>query len=87
MYVEQILESTTSDKLVYGNQMKGTIGYIYPFDIKTLDGRIVHSIFSTKSLLARMVLSMRDKLSVNELNNVYTNRLVERIEGESSWPM
>lgn len=85
IYLEEILESTTADKLVISNQMKGTIGYIYPFEIKTVDGRPVHVIFSVKSLLARMVLSMRDKLVVNEINNVYTHRLIERIEGSTTW--
>lgn len=85
VYLEETLISTTADKLVIGNQMKGTIGYIYPYEIKTLDGRPVHMIFSVKSLLARMVLSMRDKLAVNEVNNVYTHRLIEKIEGKTNW--
>ena len=65
--------------------MKGTIGYIYPFELKTKDGRRVDVIFSVKSILARMVLSLRDKMVCNELNNVYTHRLIEKIEGKSSW--
>lgn len=85
VYLEEILDSTTADKLVLGNQMKGTIGYIYPIDIFTEDGRPVHVIFSVKSLLARMVLSFRDKLIVNELNNVYTHRMIEQIEGSTNW--
>lgn len=87
VYIEERLDSTTADKLVIGNQMKGTIGYIYPDPIYTNDGRPVHMIFSTKSQLARMVLSMRDKMVCNELNNVYTHRLIERIEGKTSWVM
>lgn len=85
VYIEEILESTTADKLVIGNQMKGTIGYIYPFELKTKDGRRVDVIFSVKSILARMVLSLRDKMVCNELNNVYTHRLIEKIEGKTTW--
>lgn len=87
VYIEEILESTTADKLVIGNQMKGTIGYIYPESLYTTDGRRVDAIFSTCSLLRRMVLNVRDKLGLNELNNVYTNRLIEKIEGTTTWEL
>lgn len=85
VYIEEILDSTTADKLVIGNQMKGTIGYIYPQELSTVDGRPVNVIFSTASLLRRMVLNVRDKIALNELNNVYTHRLIEKVEGETSW--
>lgn len=84
-YIENQLASTTADKFVLGNQMKGTCGYIYPQNLTTEDGRPVHITFSLKSLLNRMVLSMRDKLVINEVNNVFTNRLIEKYEGKSKW--
>lgn len=76
--IEDNIDSTTADKFVLGNQMKGTVGYIYPTGVKTLDGRPVDIIFSVKSILARMVLSMRDKLACNEINNVWTLRMIEK---------
>lgn len=76
--IEANINSTTADKFVLGNQMKGTVGYIYPNSVKTLDGRPVDIIFSVKSILARMVLSMRDKLACNEVNNVWTLRMIEK---------
>ncbi|MGL4383498.1 MAG: hypothetical protein ACRCTA_07255, partial [Bacilli bacterium] len=84
-YIENQLVSTTADKFVLSNQMKGTCGYIYPQNLATEDGRPVHITFSLKSSLNRMVLSMRDKLVINEVNNVFTNRLIEKYEGKSKW--
>lgn len=75
VYIDDKITTTTADKFVVGNQMKGTVGYIYENPIKTLDGRAVDIIFSLKSLLNRMVLSLRDKLVANETNNVRTSQL------------
>ena len=87
VYIEELLVTTTADKLVLGNQMKGTVGFIYPETMYTPDGRVVHLTFSTASILRRMVLNVRDKLGLNELNNVYTNRLIKKVEGETSWTL
>lgn len=75
IYIENKLTTTVADKFVAGNQMKGTVGFIYPEPIYTEDGREVDWVFSLKSLLNRMVLSLRDKLVANELNHVYTSRM------------
>lgn len=76
--IESKLTTTTADKFVAGNQMKGTVGFIYPDPIYTVDGREVDVKFSLKSLLNRMVLSLRDKLVANELNHVYTSRMMKK---------
>jgi hypothetical protein len=41
-----------------------------------MDGRPVDATFSVKSILARMVLSFRDKLVALETNSVFTERLI-----------
>lgn len=85
VYIENLLSSTTADKFVIGNQMKGTVGYIYPTPIITLDGRPVDMVFSLKSMFNRKVLSLRNKLVANEYNNVRLNRIIEKHEGKSEW--
>lgn len=67
VFVEDFNETTTVDKFVIGNQMKGTVGNIFPQQYYTADGRKVDVVFSFKSLFNRMVLSLRDKLVTNEL--------------------
>lgn len=76
--IDNKINTTTADKFVVGNQMKGTVGFIYEAPIYTVDGREVDITFSLKSLLNRMVLSLRDKLVANEINNVYTQRLINK---------
>lgn len=78
IYIDNKIKTTTADKFVVGNQMKGTVGFIYEHPIYTTDGRPVDITFSLKSLLNRMVLSLRDKLVANEVNNVYTERMIEK---------
>lgn len=78
IYIDNKIKTTTADKFVVGNQMKGTVGFIYENPIYTADGRPVDIIFSLKSLLNRMVLSLRDKLVANEINNVYTTRMISK---------
>lgn len=78
IYLDNKIKTTTADKFVVGNQMKGTVGFIYENPIYTTDGRPVDITFSLKSLLNRMVLSLRDKLVANEINNVYTTRMISK---------
>lgn len=78
IYIENKINTTTADKFVVGNQMKGTVGFIYEDQIRTTDGRKVDITFSLKSLLNRMVLSLRDKIAANEVNNVYTQRIISK---------
>ncbi|AUR80913.1 RNA polymerase beta subunit [Vibrio phage Aphrodite1] len=67
VFVEEFIETSTVDKFVIGNQMKGTVGNIFPREYFTQDGRKIQILFSFKSLFNRMVLSLRDKLVTNEL--------------------
>jgi hypothetical protein len=78
IYIDNKIVTTTADKFVVGNQMKGTVGFIYEEPIYTVDGRKVDITFSTKSLLNRMVLSLRDKLAANETNSVRTSQLKQK---------
>lgn len=78
VWVEQMLPTTSPDKLSVGNQMKGTVGLIYPDPIYTADGREVHLVFSTTSPYKRMVLSIIDELVYTEYNNVKTLRMIEK---------
>lgn len=77
VYIEDLMASTTADKFVVGNQMKGTTGNVFNGSITTLDGRRVDLIFSCKAMYNRMVLSLRDKLAVNELGNLITKEFIK----------
>ena len=82
VFVEDFTETTTVDKFVIGNQMKGTVGNIAPRQYYTRDGRKVDILFSFKSLFNRMVLSLRDKLAVNELVIHGTQLMVDIYRGK-----
>lgn len=45
------------DKLVFGNQGKSTVGEVLSGNTRTLDGRVIDSIFGAKSFIDRMILS------------------------------
>lgn len=64
--VESISTGMVSNKYIYGNQMKGTIGYIVPKQMFTEDGRPIPLKFSFKSMFKRMVISLRNKAVVTE---------------------
>lgn len=81
VFVEEFTETTTVDKFVIGNQMKGTVGNIAPRQYYTRDGRKVDILFSFKSLFNRMVLSLRDKLVTNELVIHTTQLMVDAYRG------
>ncbi|UVD32194.1 putative RNA polymerase beta subunit [Vibrio phage phiKT1028] len=81
VFVEDFTETTTVDKFVIGNQMKGTVGNIAPRQYYTKDGRKVDVLFSFKSLFNRMVLSLRDKLVNNELVIHTTQLMVDTYRG------
>ena len=66
IYVEGLSAATVSDKFVYGNQMKGTVGHIVPRQMHTEDGRPVPLKFSFKSMFKRMVISLRNKACLTE---------------------
>lgn len=83
VFVEDFTETTTVDKFVIGNQMKGTVGNIAPRQYYTKDGRKVDILFSFKSLFNRMVLSLRDKLVNNELVIHTTKLMVEAYRGRN----
>lgn len=79
--VESMDPSTTADKYVIGNQMKGTAGNIMSRVLKTLDGRIVDVKASFKGMFNRMVLSLRDKLACNELTYQVTQKAIKIYRG------
>jgi len=81
VYVESMDYSTTADKYVIGNQMKGTAGYIMEKPIFTLDGRKVDAKVSFKGMFNRMVLSLRDKLASNELSTQFSLKAVKVYRG------
>ncbi|AGB07131.1 hypothetical protein [Vibrio phage VP4B] len=81
VFVEDFTETTTVDKFVIGNQMKGTVGNIAPRQYYTKDGRKVDILFSFKSLFNRMVLSLRDKLVTNEVVIHTTQLMVDAYRG------
>lgn len=79
--VESMDPSTTADKYVIGNQMKGTTGNIMSHILQTLDGRIVDVKASFKGMFNRMVLSLRDKLGCNELVYQVTKKAIKIYRG------
>lgn len=81
IYVEDLNSSETADKFVVGNQMKGTAGNIVSYTMRTLDGRIVKLRFSFKSMFNRMVVSLRDKMGMNEVNANRTRAAVNAFRG------
>lgn len=76
-HIESEDEAIVADKYVVGNQMKGTINSIYTDVVTTVDGRVVDMKFSFKSLFARMVLSLRDKLVCNGLTKQVSKQAVD----------
>ena len=82
IFIEDLNSSETADKFVVGNQMKGTVGNIVNYTMRTLDGRIVKIRFSFKSMFNRMVLSLRDKMGINEVNANRTSAAVKAFRGK-----
>lgn len=68
IYVESMSSAVVSDKFVFGNQMKGTLGHITVKQMFTEDGRPVPLKFSFKSMFKRMVISLRNKACVTEFS-------------------
>lgn len=83
IYVESMVASTVSDKYVYGNQMKGTVGYIVPHQMYTEDGRPVPLKFSFKSMFKRMVISLRNKGVVNEFSYGVKDKFIALYRGNT----
>jgi len=80
--VESMDPSTTADKFVLGNQMKGTVGDIMDKAIWTKDGRQIDVKASFKGMFNRMVLSLRDKLASNELTYQVTQNFIRIYRGK-----
>lgn len=68
VYVEELTPTIGADKVVVGNQMKGTVGNVWHNPVYTKDGRRVYLKFSCKGMFNRNVLSLRDKMCTNELS-------------------
>lgn len=76
VYIESLDGSVSADKYVVGNQMKGTVGEVMEHELKTLSGLVVDVKFSFKSLLNRMVLSLRNKMCTCELAIHFTKKAI-----------
>ena len=81
VYVESMDPSTTADKYVIGNQMKGTVGSIMQRLLTTKDGRTIDVKSSFKGMFNRMVLSLRDKLGSNEVTLQVTKLAINVYRG------
>lgn len=77
IYIEDLSKATTADKFVLGNQMKGTVSFIFNEPMLTTDGRVVDGQFSCKSMYKRMVVSLRDKMAANELLHGVSKQFVD----------
>ena len=82
-YIESEDGSVMSDKYVVGNQMKGTVGGTFDKPMMTVDGREIDLKFSFKSLFNRMVLSLRNKMAVNEFSIGLTKKAIDIYRGNS----
>lgn len=80
--VEFMSSANISDKFVFGNQMKGTLGCIVPKQMQTEDGRKVPFKFSFKSLFKRMVISLRNKAVVNEWSYAVKDEFIKLARGK-----
>lgn len=80
--IESMDPSTTADKYVIGNQMKGTVGSIFSKPLMTKDGRRIDVKSSFKGMFNRMVLSLRDKLGSNELAIQFTQLAIKVYRGK-----
>ncbi len=56
-YIEGEDIPTTGDKFVFGNQLKTTVGEVMNYEVKTENGEEIEAIFSSKSIIARIVTS------------------------------
>ena len=56
-YIKVKSKMTTGDKLIFGNQLKSTVGEIVDYPLKTVDGRDVDALFSNRAVMARIVNS------------------------------
>jgi len=81
IYVESMSSAVVSDKFVYGNQMKGTLGHITVKQMYTKDGRPVPMKFSFKSMFKRMVISLRNKAVVTEYSYGVKKRFINIYRG------
>jgi hypothetical protein len=82
VYVESMDGSTTSDKYVIGNQMKGTVNGVMKKPLMTQDGRVVDVKCSFKGGFNRMVLSLRDRLGTSELAVGVTKQAIAIYRGK-----
>lgn len=82
IYVETMGTGSISNKYVYGNQMKGTLGYITDKQMFTEDGRPVPLKFSFKSMFKRMVISLRNKAVITEFSYGVKDEFIKIYRGK-----
>lgn len=83
IFVESMSSAVVSDKFVFGNQMKGTLGHITVKQMYTEDGRPVPMKFSFKSMFKRMVISLRNKAVVTEYSYGVKDRFINIYRGKA----
>lgn len=83
IFVENMSSAVVSDKFVFGNQMKGTLGHITVHQMQTEDGRPVPMKFSFKSMFKRMVISLRNKAVVTEYSYGVKKRFIDIYRGNA----
>lgn len=84
--INVVIETTgtgaISNKYVFGNQMKGTLGHITDKQMFTEDGRPVPLKFSFKSMFKRMVISLRNKAVVTEFSYAVKDKFISIYRGK-----
>ena len=67
----------SGDKLVFGNQLKSTIGEVMDYSMRTKDGDEIEGVFGFRSIAARMVTSASSIGTTNTLLKVVAKKAVE----------
>ena len=76
-YIQTTDIPTTGDKFVFGNQLKCTVGEVYAYPIKTENGEEIEALFSTKSIVARIVTSYMTGSTTTTLLKKVTENVVD----------
>lgn len=83
IFIELSTSAGVGDKLVFANQMKGTIGEVMDYTVTTVAGETIDAIFGYKSISNRIVNSPIVMGTTITLLNVLADRMVKTYEGVS----
>ena len=75
-YIQTDDKPTTGDKFVFGNQLKTTIGEVFDYPIKAENGEEIEALFSSKSIIARIVTSYMINTTTTSLLRKLTDDVV-----------